>query len=1093
MSCLGENTLSDYLELRLTPDELQHMFRHLDECSDCAQLLKDAAHSFHETTRRHVLDSTQSHAPDEPRPGPPLLHAARGTVLGRYVVERVLGFGGMGVVYAARDLQLERLVALKLLRLDGASDGARRHEMLLREAQAMARLQHPNVITVHEVGTFGERVFIAMELVDGETLRDWLKREPRGWRDIVRAFVTAGSGLHAAHEAGLVHRDFKPDNVLVAKSGRICVTDFGLARPADVAEAAPDDDKLEPPASRIAGTPRYMAPEQLAGTSMDRRADIFSFCVALFEALFETPPFPAASLTELRDRFNTGAVEPPPSHGRVPLGVRTVVMRGLRVDREQRPASLQPLLAELGRAARPRSARRFALAAILGVMLLAASALMSLRARPTLQPNRTAALLTLANASANSENAWISTAVQELVGAELHAGDGPKVLPAEDVTRMERELSITPTAQPPPSVLTRIRGDLLADYLVSGSFALAPAGKLRVTLSAIDARRNRTLATVDEEGNAAALTDVALRAGARLRAALGLPALGPRELRRAQDELPDTPEAVRSYARGRLQLRLGDYLGAQQSFAEAVRLAPEHAMSHFMLARAYKGAGYDPKARATAERAMQLSQRLDREAQLSIEALYREAGFEWERAIELERALVAFFPDRPSYALQLARTQARASHSNDCLATVEALRKRPLADPDDPQIDLAEAFCVRDADHRRARDAAARAAAKAERRGARATVAYARYAEGGELMRLGELDRAFAAAEIARQLSHEIGDIDCEASALTVEGSIFGRRGQHDQARQVLEQALLLDRKIGRRSGEMSLLNNIAGYEGDKDSRRGRTYFRQALAIARDIDSASGMTMILGNLATLDGNAGDVRAAHAELAEANELALRSGVIDQRINILSNLAEVMRREQQLASARATANEAIALAEKTKERYFVSEAMVTLALLQLDDGHAAEAVAELQKVAVDARARKLPTLEVLADIALARAERQRGHLKEAAAELVHARAAAAKTSRPQMSMIVDVEAGRELAASSSSVEREQAARLLAATATATQSAGFVLDGREARLALAEVELRQGQRARARAELAALAAEARAAGDELILREADALLHR
>jgi tetratricopeptide (TPR) repeat protein len=1021
------------------------------------------------------------------------LHAARGTLLGRYVVERVLGFGGMGVVYAARDPQLERLVALKLLRLDGRSDAAQRQEMLLREAQAMARLQHPNVITVHEVGTFTERVFIAMELVDGETLRDWLRREPRGWRDIVRAFVTAGAGLHAAHEAGLVHRDFKPDNVLVAKSGRICVTDFGLARPADDAAPPPDDDKLQPLASRIMGTPRYMAPEQLAGKPIDRRADIFSFCVALFEALFATPPFPAGSLPELRDRLNTGAVEPPPSPLRVPLAVRAAVMRGLRVDREQRPASLQPLLAELGRAARPRSARRFALAAILGVMLLAASALVSLRARPTLQANRTAALLTLANASANGDNAWISTAVQELVGAQLHAGDGPTVLPAEDVTRMERELSITPAAQPAPAVLTRIRGDLLADYLVSGSFALAADGKLRLTLSLIDARRNRALATVDEEGNGAALTDVALRAGARLRAALGLHALGPRELRRAHDELPDTPEAVRSYARGRLQMRLGDYLGARQSFEEAVRLAPEHAMSHLMLARAYKSIGNDHKAREAAERAMQLSQRLDREAQLSIETLYREVGSEWERAIELERALVAFFPDRQAYALQLARTQSRASHNNDCLATIEALRKRPPADPDDPQIDLVEAFCLRDTDHRRASEAAARAAAKAERRGARATVAYARYAESGELMRLGELDRGLAAAEMARQLSHEIGDNDCEASALNVEGAILGRRGQYDQARKAQEEALSLPRKTGRRNGEMMTLNNLAGYEADRDSKSGRAYYRQALAIAREMDAASGMAMILGNLATLDGNAGDVRVAHAELVEANELALRSGGTNQRINILYNLADMMRRERQLASARATANEAIALATKTKEGYYVSEAMETLAMLELDEGHAAEAVAQLQKLAADARARKLPALEVLVGTGLAQAERQRGHLKEAEAELVRARAAAAKTGRPQMSIMVDLEAGRELAASSSSAERERGARLLAATATTAQSASFVLEGREARLALAEVELRQGQIARARAELAALAAEARTAGDERILRGADALLHR
>lgn len=151
--------------------------------------------------------------------------------LGRYEITRVLGRGGMGVVYAARDPDLDRTVAIKVLRdgEGGGTEGARAR--LLREARAMARLNHPNVITVHEVGTAGETDFVAMELIEGGTLTSWRAEASRGWREIVKLFLGAGAGLAAAHRAGLIHRDFKPDNVLVDASGRVVVTDFGLARP----------------------------------------------------------------------------------------------------------------------------------------------------------------------------------------------------------------------------------------------------------------------------------------------------------------------------------------------------------------------------------------------------------------------------------------------------------------------------------------------------------------------------------------------------------------------------------------------------------------------------------------------------------------------------------------------------------------------------------------------------------------------------------------------------------------------------------------------------------------------------------------------
>src|SRR5262249_48639064 len=179
---------------------------------------------------------------------PPEPEPERGTVFGRYVVLERIGRGGMGVVYAAYDPDLERRIALKLIRTDVGRDPDTLRARLLAEAQAMARLAEPNVLTVHDVGAVGGHVFIAMELVDGATLSGWLRAAPRGRREILAAFVAAGRGLAAAHEAGLVHRDFKPDNVLVGKDGRVRVTDFGLALP--LASAIEDEGESDPALTR---------------------------------------------------------------------------------------------------------------------------------------------------------------------------------------------------------------------------------------------------------------------------------------------------------------------------------------------------------------------------------------------------------------------------------------------------------------------------------------------------------------------------------------------------------------------------------------------------------------------------------------------------------------------------------------------------------------------------------------------------------------------------------------------------------------------------------------------------------------------------
>ena len=348
---------------------------------------------------------------------------ARGASIGRYVVLGLVGRGGMGEVYAAYDPELDRKVAVKLLRVKpGAGVSlAEGRQRTLREAQAIARLSHPNVVVVYDVGTFEEKVFIAMEFLDGNTAGYWAQSQRRTWQELLKVYVAAGRGLAAAHEKGLVHRDFKPENVMVGRDGQVRVMDFGLARQvsekptSEKPAAAPvvvgngaanvtqkivlkvsepgvpqpvdgatmvlsaagsdsggngDGDDLRTSNSgmfdhrltrtgAMMGTPAYMAPEQFRGVGTDARTDQFSFCIALYEALYGERPFAGNTLMALTTNVVNGKLRDAPANSSVPAWIRKILLRGLRVSPDDRYPSMGDMLDALAK--NPAVARRRAL------------------------------------------------------------------------------------------------------------------------------------------------------------------------------------------------------------------------------------------------------------------------------------------------------------------------------------------------------------------------------------------------------------------------------------------------------------------------------------------------------------------------------------------------------------------------------------------------------------------------------------------------------------------------------------------------------------------------------------------------------------
>jgi len=330
------------------------------------------------TTQEDGLRPTEPATPDARRHGDDD-KLAPGTLVDRYEILEALGSGGMGVVYEARDTRLGRLVGLKLMRPHRDPDAA--EIRLLREAQAMARISHPNVMTIYDVGTFEGRLYYAMELVEGGTLREWLKERPRSQREIIDVFRQAARGLAAAHSAGLVHHDFKPENLLVSSDGRVRVADFGLVglTPEHRSPSPSPNDALsaEEQPNAVIGTPGYMAPEQILGQATDARADQFGFCVALCEALYGEGPFRAAVKTDVETRVMvmaavlSGTVRLPEGK-RVPGWLRRIILRGLSLDPDARWPSLDVVARLLDRGLNRR--RRIGLAAAAGVLVASAAA-----------------------------------------------------------------------------------------------------------------------------------------------------------------------------------------------------------------------------------------------------------------------------------------------------------------------------------------------------------------------------------------------------------------------------------------------------------------------------------------------------------------------------------------------------------------------------------------------------------------------------------------------------------------------------------------------------------------------------------------------
>ncbi len=366
IDCPDENQFVALLQGQLSPQEVQRLEDVMDRCVYCSELMIEIAHTMR---------------PQEALPTP----EQRPRQIGRYQLEGLLGAGGMGVVYAAQDQELQRKVAIKLLRPDVTDPEMREaHKArMIQEARLLAALSHPHILTIYEVGTWNTQIFLAIQYVDGVNLRQWLDDHNPPWHEVLRMFYAVGEALIAAHAADIIHRDIKPDNILVSRNGSLFLTDFGLARVSQTTHHSISAFLTKYPTIEehrltavgdILGTPAYMSPEHFRGRGVSKRSDQFSFCVALYEALYGMLPFGGHNVQQIMEAAESGRLETP-RRSSVPQAIFRVLRRGLHPLPRERFGSMQELLDALRHAQHSTQQRRKLLPiALITIALLLLSA-----------------------------------------------------------------------------------------------------------------------------------------------------------------------------------------------------------------------------------------------------------------------------------------------------------------------------------------------------------------------------------------------------------------------------------------------------------------------------------------------------------------------------------------------------------------------------------------------------------------------------------------------------------------------------------------------------------------------------------------------
>ncbi len=705
------------------------------------------------------------------------------------------------------------------------------------------------------------------------------------------------------------------------------------------------------------------------------------------------------------------------------------------------------------------------------------------------RPRRSVAVLGFRNLAGRPDDDWLSTAFTEMLSTEMAAGGGLRLVPGEDVARAKRELPLADEDTLAKSTLDRLRTNPGADVVVLGAYTLLPGkgeNRIRLDVRLQDTAAGETIAEQALTGSEDKLFELAAQAGAELRQSLGVNSVSAEAISAARAALPSNQAAVRLYAEGRAKLWAFDFLAARELLVKAVAADPNYPLSHSALSEAWWHSGYESKARAEAQRALDLSQHLPQEEQLLVEGQYRRATEDWPKTVEAYQTLFHLFPDRLDYGLLLASAQMYISPT-ESLQTLETLRHLPPPAGDDARIDMMEASALIGTDFTKARNAAQRAIDKASAQGSHVLVARTY----GILCQQGPAIEASAdtirECEIALQSSVAAGDMNGEAMMLTDLAGLYYQQGDLLRAEKMWRQAIQQFRQVGNPDGVASALANIGGADltqGNLDE--AKKLLEESIPRYQAVEDKSGVALSLNNLGDLARQQGNLQAAETTYQQAKATAQEIGDKEAIAYVLDGLGDVFTDRGDLAAARKSYEESLALREQAGEKQFAAETRVSLARLAVEEGHPADAEAALRKCKDQFDKQQEADDELTASIVLTQALLAQGKAADAQKEVEAAKSLAGHTQNRLARLQFDLAYARVLLASNQpQLSRAQLEKIL----KDARDHGFAGIEFEARLALAELEKKSGHVSASRTELAALESSARSKGFGLMARKAAA----
>lgn len=752
------------------------------------------------------------------------------------------------------------------------------------------------------------------------------------------------------------------------------------------------------------------------------------------------------------------------------------------------------------------SHRRFLAAGIL-VVLLASIGLATYRWRqPTVidaapsvkKPRRSVAVLGFHNLSGNPRDAWLSAAFADWLTTELSAGDQLRTVPAENVARMKLELSISDVYNLAPDTLARIRKNLGTDSLVIGSYAVMDqqSGKeIRLDLRLLDANSGETATAFSETEADSHLFQLAANAGGRLRAKLGVREVTSEEAAQVAVVLPSNPEAARLYSEGRERLRVFDALSGRDLLTKAVAKEPDFSLSHAELATAWNQLGYDTNSSLEAKKAFDLSSNLPRAERLLVEGRYRENSHEWEKAVEIYRALFEFFPDNLDYGIALASVEVSAGRGKDALATLAQLRKLPAPESDDPRIDLEEDHAVESlGDFKSLLAISGAAAEKARASGASLLQARALTDHGWALWNLGAPEQVGPVARDAERLYTAAHDQRGVAIAATEGGIALQTQGDLEGARQQYERSLAIYRTIGYQFGVANELDNFGDiYLALGNLPQARKSYEESFRTYHEIGHVDGEALTKAGLGEVFLRLGETMKSKHLLEESLQICRQIGDRSKEGSALSGLGRLSRLQGDADTAWQLESQAKSIFDEIGDQSQSAQMRTFISDLLMDRARYQEAAEMLRQSAQFFEKTKANKNAAEAYQSMGRALFAEGKLQEARSYIDRSQKIARLSHDEELELAGEIAAAQIAAASAGIFDTSEIAKKLRDVAARAQQQKFAGLTLEARLALGEIEARSGPRGDGRLELANVQQEATKRGFGQIARTAGAALRQ